>query len=263
MTEFSPEALSQMNEIRKIIKEFGKPGRGMNTAKGMDLLKKRINALFQRNPATNDVNVPVVHMTRKINELIEKKVPGYAEVNKNFADTTNLINDTKAVLGGKKNFMTNVPGAKAKVLKKMQQSMRNKTNVDMGENLKAVERINPDLKYSLAGQASQTFTPRGLAGLGASGLGLGAFGTLGAPGIPLAFASSPRFVSAGAEGLGSVMRKTEGLRGGIANQFPNALRINRPITQSDPQAMLDEQNRNNAYQSALDGLLNQLNRLNN
>lgn len=263
MTEFSPEALSQINEIRKIIKEFGKPGRGMNNAKGMDLLKRRINALFQRNPATNDVNVPVVHMTRKINELIEKKAPGYAKVNRDFAQTQNLINDTKAVLGGKKNFMTNVPGAKAKVLKKMQQSMRNKTNVDMGENLKAVERINPDLKYSLAGQASQTFTPRGLAGLGASGLGLGAFGTLGAPGIPLALASSPRLVSAGAEGLGSVMRKTEGLRGGIANQFPNALRINRPITQSDPQSMLDEQNRNNAYQSALDGLLNQLNRLNN
>ena len=159
--------------------------------------------------------------------------------------------------------MTNVPGAKAKVLKKMQQAMRNKTNVDMGEKLKAVERINPDLKYSLAGQASQTFAPRGLAGLGASGLGLGAYGSLGVPGVPLALLSSPRLVSAGAEGLGSLMRKTEGLRGGIANQFPNALRINRPITQSDPQSILEEEKRNTAYKSALDDLLNQLDRLSN
>jgi len=264
MTELSPEATAKIDEIRKIIKEFGKPGRGMNTAKGMDLLKRRINSLYQRNPATNDVNVPVVHMTRKINELIEKKVPGYAKVNRDFAQTQNLINDTKAVLGGKRNFMNNVPGAKAKVLKKMQQAMRNKTNVDMGENLKAVERINPNLKYSLAGQASQTFAPRGLAGLGFSGLGLGAgYGALGPTGIPLALLSSPRLVSAGAEGLGSAMRRTEGFRRGVANQFPNALRVNRPITQSDPQGIVDQQKQNETYKEAMNDLLNQLDRLQN
>ena len=262
MSELSEEAVSKIDEIRKIIKEFGKPGRGMNNAKGMDLLKKRINKLYENSPKYSDTNLPVITMTRKINQLIEKKVPEYAKVNKNFAETQNLIKDTKAILGGEKKFMTNVPGAKAKILKKMQQSMRNKTNADMGENLKAVERINPDLKYSLAGQASQNYTPRGLAGLGASGLGLGAYGSLGLPGIPLALASSPRLVSAGAEGLGSLMRNTEGFRRGVVNQTPNALRINRPITQADPQAIIDEENRNNSYNNALEGLLNQLQRLN-
>ena len=261
MSEFSTEATAKIDEIRKIILEFGKPGRGMNTAKGMDLLKRRINALYERSPSKNDVNVPVTHMTRKINELIEKKVPEYAKVNKEFAETQNIIRNTKAVLGGEKNFLPNRPGAKAKILKKMQQSMRNKTNVDMGENLKAVERINPDLKYSLAGQASQTFAPRGLAGLGASGLGLGAYGTLGVPGIPLALLSSPRLVSAGAEGLGSAVRRTEGLRKGVANQFPNFLRVNRPVTQSDPVGIVEEQKRRDAYENAMQDLLNQLDRL--
>lgn len=262
MSELSEEAVSKIDEIRKIIKEFGKIGSGLNNAKGMDLLKRRINKLYENSPKYSDTNLPVITMTRKINQLIEKKVPEYAKINKNFAETQNLIKDTKAILGGEKKFMTNVPGAKAKILKKMQQSMRNKTNVDMGENLKAVERINPDLKYSLAGQASQNYTPRGLAGLGASGLGLGAYGSLGLPGIPLALASSPRLVSAGAEGLGSLMRNTEGFRRGVVNQTPNALRINRPITQADPQAMIDEENRNNSYNNALEGLLNQLQRLN-
>ena len=261
MSEFSTEATAKIDEIRKIILEFGKPGRGMNTAKGMDLLKRRINALYERSPSKNDVNVPVTHMTRKINELIEKKVPEYAKVNKEFAETQNIIRNTKAVLGGEKNFLPNRPGAKAKILKKMQQSMRNKTNVDMGENLKAVEKINPDLKYSLAGQASQTFAPRGLAGLGASGLGLGAYGTLGVPGIPLALLSSPRLVSAGAEGLGSAVRRTEGLRKGVANQFPNFLRVNRPVTQSDPVGIVEEQKRRDAYENAMQDLLNQLDRL--
>ena len=142
--------------------------------------------------------------------------------------------------------------------------MRNKTNVDMGENLKAVERINPNLKYSLAGQASQTFAPRGLAGLGFSGLGLGAgYGALGPTGIPLALLSSPRLVSAGAEGLGSAMRRTEGFRRGVANQFPNALRVNRPITQSDPQGIVDQQKQNETYKEAMNDLLNQLDRLQN
>lgn len=262
MSELSEEAVTKIDEIRKIIKEFRKTGSGLNNAKGMDLLKRRINKLYENSPKYTDTNLPVTIMTRKINELIEKKVPEYAKVNKNFAETQNLIKDTKAILGGEKKFMTNVPGAKAKILKKMQQSMRNKTNADMGENLKAVERINPDLKYSLAGQASQNYTPRGLAGLGASGLGLGAYGSLGLPGIPLALASSPRLVSAGAEGLGSLMRNTEGFRRGVVNQTPNALRINRPITQADPQAIIDEENRNNSYNNALEGLLNQLQRLN-
>ena len=263
MSELSEEAVSKIDEIRKIIKEFRKPGRGMNNAKGMDLLKRRINKLYENSPRFPDTNLPVITMTRKINQLIERKVPEYAKVNKNFAETQNLIKDTKAILGGEKKFMANVPGAKAKILKKMQQSMRNKTNVDMGENLKAVERINPDLKYSLAGQASQNYTPRGLAGLGFSGIGLGAgYGSMGFGALPLALASSPRLVSAGAEGLGSLMRNTEGFRRGVVNQTPNALRINRPITQADPQAMIDEENRNNLYNNALEGLLNQLQRLN-
>lgn len=263
MSELSEEAVAKADEIRKIINQYARSGRGMNNAKGMDLLKKRINKLYESNPKFADTNLPVVTMTRKINQLIEKKVPEYAKVNKNYAETQNLIKDTKAILGGEKKFMANVPGAKAKILKKMQQSMRNKNNADMGENLKAVERVNPDLKYSLAGQASQNYTPRGLAGLGFSGLGLGAgYGTMGLGAIPLALGSSPRLVSATAEGLGSAMRNTEGLRRGIVNQTPNALRMNRPITQADPQGMIDEERQSNSYENALEGLLNQLKRLN-
>ena len=102
-----------------------------------------------------------------------------------------------------------------------------------------------------------------MAGLGFSGIGLGAgYGSMGFGALPLALASSPRLVSAGAEGLGSLMRNTEGFRRGVVNQTPNALRINRPITQADPQAMIDEENRNNSYNNALEGLLNQLQRLN-
>jgi len=93
-------------------------------------------------------------------------------------------------------------------LRKLQSLMRNNVNSNFGQRLKSAEAIadrgGVDILPSVAGQAMNSATPRGLQGTVASGAGLG---TLLHPGIAASLPFfSPRAVGEAAHAAGKVTR---------------------------------------------------------
>ena len=149
-------------------------------------------------------------------------------------------------------------------------STRDGVNANFQNRLDAVNKLDPNLMPELSGLALQNNLPRGLAGLSTTGLGLGAYGTLGVAGIPLALSSSPRLMGNVAnrsgqavrglgKGMDAVSPYTKPIGSALMNYGPDALRINRPITQADPSGLLEMQEQRSEYEKANQELLKLIN----
>lgn len=222
MTTLSTKGQKMQQKIYKIIKEFEEQPR-LHNAKGLDMLKKRIDAEYPRGLKPGDEAVVVTEIRNKIKERILKEVPEYADVMKSYEDAITLEKQLASELSLGKNVKAST------TLQKLQSTMRNNVNTNYGARLDALNKLNPDLLPSLAGQSLQSLTPRGIAGLVGTGQLTGA-GVLGAANLlgetqsltaPLAFLptlalQSPR-----------IMGETTNLIGRL-NRLPNV----RPTTQT-------------------------------
>ena len=222
MSELSVKAQEKLDTISKIIDEF-EANPKVHNARGLDTLKRRVDAEYPTGLNVGDAGVVVSKIRNNIKQQILKEAPKYGKVMKAYEEAIILEKTIMKELSlGNKTSAGNA-------LRKLQSSMRNNVNTNYGNRLEMLKNLDPDLLPQLAGQALSNISPRGLQGVSAGsaaayGLPAAAAGIinpLALLGLPL---QSPRL-------MGEVALKA-GQTGRIINKFPvgDALRIARPIS---------------------------------
>ena len=204
----SLKAQKKLEAIDKIIANW-KANKKLHNAKGLDMLKRRIDAEYPTGIQVGDSGVVVSEIRNIVKNQLVKKVPDYAKIMKVYEEAITL---EKKML--KELSLGNKSGA-GTILRKLQSVMRNNANTNWGKRLDYVKMLNEanldaNLITKLAGQSLSSWTPRGLAGVTATGqLGLGSYGLVsGAINptylIPSLLAQSPRFVGEVAHAAGKL-----------------------------------------------------------
>ena len=160
-------------------------------------------------------------MYAKIKKTISKQAPSYEKVMREYTLASENIREIERSLSlGKKASVDTA-------MRKLQSLTRDNVNTNYGQRAKLAKQLEEaggqDFMPALAGQALQSFTPRGIQQGVSSLTGLGAFSVGGLPAaLGTAAASSPRLVGEAAYLSGLLARyPTKGVES-IKKRIPEA-----------------------------------------
>jgi hypothetical protein len=191
--------LDRINEMRKMVNDYiTKEG---TTALDMDRLKMDISELWV-NPtdatSSGAANAAVMDMQDAIRSSILNEVPDYAPVMDAYQAAKKLIDNIEGDL------KLSRTATERSTLRRLQQTMRDGVNTNLGGAVEQVKTLDPDLVPALAGTSFRSRIPHGIMRLAAGGAGIGGAGlagsVLGGPVVGIgtagatALASSPRLV---------------------------------------------------------------------
>jgi hypothetical protein len=196
-SELSKQGQKKLKDIDKLIATWSK-SKGLHTAKGLDILKRRIDNEYPTGLNPGDSAMVITRARKIIKDAILEQSPGYAKVMKPYEEAVKLEREMQRALSLGKNSSADT------TLRKLQSVMRNNVNANFGSRLKLVEQLENAGDYLLlpkiAGQSLNSYVPRGLSRLGPL-TGLGAAVTTGNaaaltnPAVMAALsATSPRLV---------------------------------------------------------------------
>jgi hypothetical protein len=181
-----------------------------HTPEGLDALKQKIGGIVESIPYEEKTARMVGgNIYNAIKDSITKQAPTYADTMRGYSDATDQIREIERSLSQGGNASTDTQ------LRKLQSIMRNNVNTNYGSRVDSVRALEQqggnEMIPALAGQALNTWTPRGLGGAVAGGLGMGGY-AMGGPAlaVPVLAAQSPRLVGEAAlkvgQGAGIVNR---------------------------------------------------------
>jgi hypothetical protein len=178
----APE-IKTIDKIGETLAEF-RADPSMHNVVGFDVLKQRLQAIYPESPAHKQAQRAVTTMTNEVKGAIVANAPDYAQAMNDSWQSFALQHELERSLSiGNK-------AAADTALRKLQSVMRNNANTNYGNRLESIDKLKQgsgiDLMPPLAGQALNTWVPRGLlgnaGGLTTIGAGLGvspwAFGLL-------------------------------------------------------------------------------------
>lgn len=203
----SDETLAKLEKIGNEISKW-QSDPAPNTAKKIDALKIRIDQLMPSFTEAGNSERIVTQMRNVVKQAIVDQVPEYADAMKSYEVSKAAQTELERALSlGKKNSADTT-------LRKLQSVTRNNANTNYGSRLNAVGELEKagagTIMPRLAGQAMNTWTPRGIMKpLMAGGAVAGYFNPLFLAGLPFA---SPRLVGEGANAIGRLARRTKGAR---------------------------------------------------
>lgn len=190
-----------------------------HTPEGLDALKQAIGDIRDTTQFGTAARKAADTAYNAVKSQITAQAPTYAKVMKSYSEATEILSEIERSLSlGNK-------AAADTALRKLQSLMRNNVNTNFGNRMSSasiLEANGADIIPALAGQSMSSWTPRGLAGLAASGAGVASvFNPTALATLPFA---SPRLVGETAFKLGSASRiggnaanairaKTQGLLG--------------------------------------------------
>tara|TARA_R110000824_G_scaffold401062_1_gene610530 strand:+ start:912 stop:2432 length:1521 start_codon:yes stop_codon:yes gene_type:complete len=189
VSELSDNSQKILNNINKEIKIWS-ANKGLHNAKGLDMLKRKIDDMYPLNPNSAGEQMVVTVMKNIVKDQIIKQVPDYAKVMEAYETASLLAKELmqELSLGKTKNAST--------TLKKLQSIMRNNANTNYGARLQAFNKLDEfseaNILEKIAGMELNSWTNRGIKSVipaSAAAYSLGS-GNLAALGI-LPF-SSPR-----------------------------------------------------------------------
>jgi hypothetical protein len=217
MSELSAKAQKKLLDIKKIVKEWeGNPA--LHNAKGMDILKRRIDAEYPTGLAVGDSGMVVSEIRNSIKAQILDEVPEYGKVMKDYEVAMKLEKQymTELSLGKKANAGT--------TLRKLQSALRNNVNTNYGNRLEMLKNLDPNLVTEIAGQSLSNVAPRGLQGASMATVGVVGLGAnpSALAGLPL---TSPRLVGETAFKIGQIQKLLEPLKGRSALETARAARV--------------------------------------
>jgi len=225
MSELSTKAQKKLTDIKKIVAEFEKNPK-LHNAKGLDILKRRIDAEYPTGLNVGDSGVVVAKLRNVVKSKILDEVPGYGKVMKDYETAIKLERQFMQELSIGKNKQAGT------TLRKLQSALRNNVNTSYGNRLNMLEDLDPSLITEIGGQALSSITPRGLQGLSASGaIGYGALIN------PASFAllpfQSPRLVGETAFKIGQLEKSLKPLQGQTALDIARGLRLTGEVMRAD------------------------------
>jgi hypothetical protein len=202
------KTLAEVDEINKVVQEWkSKPE--LHTAQGLDALKRRIDDLYDNN-MSNEAKSILTQTRGQVKQTIVKQDPNYAKTMRDYEESLGLERELEKALGlGDKTAVDTA-------VRKLQSLMRNNVNTSYAYRQQLADILKKDagidLAPALAGQALNTYAPRGLQQLLPSftvGSGITGAMTLGSAGLaPLATLplQSPRLVGEGVYAAGRASR---------------------------------------------------------
>lgn len=180
-----------------------------HTPEGLDALKQAISDIRDTTQLGTAARKAADTAYNAVKGQITQQAPTYAKVMKDYSEASELVKEIERSLVG------NQKTAADTAMRKLQSLMRNNVNTNYGNRLdlaKTLESKGADILPAVAGQAMNTWTPRGLQSAASGGALLAAYPTGGASLAALPF-TSPRLVGEAAYGLGALNR---GISGGAA-----------------------------------------------
>lgn len=165
-----------------------------HTPEGLDALKQKIGGIVEGIPFEEKTARMVGgKIYNSIKSEIVKQAPVYADTMKGYSEATEQIREIERALslGGKASVDT--------AMRKLQSLTRNNVNTNYGNRLDLARQLEQQggqqIMPALAGQSLSSWTPRGLGGAVAGGLGMGGY-ALGGAGmaVPVLAAQSPRLM---------------------------------------------------------------------
>jgi hypothetical protein len=250
ISELSPKATSKVKQMRKAITDFNK-SKGLHNAKGADMLKRKIDNLYPAGINAGDEGMVVAKTRDLVKKAILEQVPDYAKVMKPYEQAIKLEREMQKALSLGKHASADT------TLRKLQSVMRNNVNANFGSRLKLVEQLEKADDYfllpRLAGQAMNTWTPRGLQAVGATGVGASAVTGMSPGAAAMLPMMSPRLVGEGALAAGQAARMAEPVTNYLSKaqqalapyspQIHNAATAGRAIgqtTRQEPELTLEQ-----------------------
>lgn len=173
-----------------------------HTPEGLDALKQAISDIRDTTQFGTAGRKAADTAYNAVKGEITAQAPTYAKVMKDYSQASETLSEVERALS-----LGNKAAADTS-MRKLQSLMRNNVNTNFGNRLdlaKTLEQSGADILPAVAGQSMSSWTPRGLAGLAASGSAAGAMlaNPVALAGLP---AASPRLVGELAYGLGAANR---------------------------------------------------------
>jgi len=197
VSELSPKGQAKLKSVQKLIKDWQRSP-ALHNAKGLDMLKRRIDNEYPDGINPGDEAVVIAQARDLVKKQILEQVPDYNKVMKPYEEATRLERELQKALSLGKNASADT------ALRKLQSVMRNNVNANFGNRLKLVEKLEEAGDYFLlpriAGQALNSYTPRGLQAAAATGTTLG--GTFNPATLATLPMFSPRIMGETARQLG-------------------------------------------------------------
>lgn len=198
-----------------------------HTPEGLDALKRAIGDIRDATQFGTPARRAADSVYSAVKDEITKQAPTYAKVMKDYSKASDALDEiTKSLSLGDK-------ATKDTAIRKLQSLMRNNAQASYGNRLSLASQLEQqggvDLMPAVAGQAMNSWTPRGMTGAiqkaGAAGLGGASFVNPGLlPAFLLAPATSPRLVGETAYGLGRLSGGTSKLSQALLSAAPNQMR---------------------------------------
>lgn len=173
-----------------------------HTPEGLDALKQAISDIRDTTQLGTAARKAADTAYNAVKGQITQQAPTYAKVMKDYSEASELVKEIERSLVG------NQKTAADTAMRKLQSLMRNNVNTNYGNRLdlaKTLESKGADILPAVAGQAMNSWTPRGLQSAAGGGALLAAYPTGGASLAALPF-TSPRLVGEAAYGLGALNR---------------------------------------------------------
>lgn len=188
-----------------------------HTPEGLDALKRAIGDVRDSAQFGTPARKAADTVYNAVKKQIEMQAPDYSKVMKDYSEASSLIGEIE------KSLSLNPKASVDTSLRKLQSLMRNNVNTNYGNRLDLMNKLEQqggkELLPSIAGQALNSWTPRGLQGLAATGTG--AAGLMNPTALLALPAASPRLMGEVAYGLGSMSRGAKA----AAEKIPSVLRL--------------------------------------
>lgn len=199
----NPKAAEALSSIEKEIGDWNNlDPANYHTPEGMDALKQKIGGIVENIPfESKTARLVGGDVYNSIRSEITKQAPEYAKTMKDYSAASDQIKEIERALSlGQKSSVDTA-------MRKLQSLMRNNVNTNYGNRqalAKQLEEVGGrQLLPALAGQTLNSLVPRGLQGLGTTGLA--GYGVLGNPSaLALIPATMPRLVGEAALAAGKV-----------------------------------------------------------
>jgi hypothetical protein len=193
-----------------------------HTPEGLDALKQKVGDILESIPfEQKTARAAVGDVYNGIKNEIKQQAPKYADTMKAYQEASELTKEIERALS-----LGNRASADTS-MRKLQSLMRNNVNTNYGNRLDLAGKLEAgggqEIMPALAGQALNSWTPRGMQGLAATGLG--GFGLANPATLAALPATSPRLMGEAAYGLGRLTRPNpmaDALRQGVYRGAPVA-----------------------------------------
>lgn len=193
------DQLGKIKELQKVVQEW-RMDPSAHTAIGLDALKRRLDALYPESPAHAQAQRAITTVRNAVKDTIVKQSPQYADTMSAYEQAISTEKEIERALSlGSK-------AAQDTALRKLQSLSRNNVNTNYGNRLDLAKTLESQggvsLLPSIAGQAMNSWTARGLAGQ-AENIGTGLLAAAHNPAFAAALPfQSPKAVGASLYGLG-------------------------------------------------------------